>query len=268
MADAISAGAPILHRTRSPWKRVSALSGAISSLSTHMPAMTESLHAKDPRTSDAYYFRIMLRAYERQPAQEKQRLIDQVTRISREEFPEAEVTGFFVLLTNVISSMIRDQWITFGMALVGIGLTMLLAFRRLRYALIALVPNALPILTVTGLMGWCDLKINMGAAMIAAVSMGLSIDSSIHYIRFFLRARGKGRSVHDALAEVQQSVGLAMVFSTIALIVGFSALIVSDFVPIIYFGVLVSLTMFGGLLGNLVILPMLLRLVTRDKNST
>ena len=103
--------------------------------------------------------------------------------------------------------------------------------------------------------------------MIAAVSMGLSIDSSIHYIRFFLRARGKDRSVHDALGEVQQSVGLAMVFSTIALIVGFSALIVSDFVPIIYFGVLVSLTMFGGLLGNLVILPLLLRLVTREKNQ-
>ncbi|MBC8871191.1 MAG: MMPL family transporter [Planctomycetes bacterium] len=237
---------------------------AIDSMQTSMPVFTAALLGKDPDSPKDYYYRIMLRADERQPAEQKRRLIDEVTRISREEFKEAEVTGSFVLLTNLIASVIRDQWLAFCVALAGIGVTMLLAFGRPVYAVIALVPNALPILMVTGLMGWIGLKINMGAAMIAAVSVGLSVDSSIHYISFFRRARAAGKTVRDALTEVQQSVGRAMIFSTLALIVGFSVLCISEFVPTIYFGSLVALSMLGGLAGNLIILPLLLRLVSRD----
>jgi hypothetical protein len=72
-------------------------------------------------------------------------------------------------------------------------------------------------------------------------------------------------TVEESLREVQQSVGRAMVFSTLALIVGFSVLMTSQFVPTIYFGTLVTLTMLGGLLGNLIVLPLLLRLVTRER---
>jgi predicted RND superfamily exporter protein len=314
MADAVVAGAPSLLRTRSRLRRTIILSGAVASLTAHMPVVGESLHGKDPEAAQAaeltqtqtaeepsrvqsgdgsagesadatgdepaaepgdasaasgpWYFRIMLRAVERQPAEQKRALIDQVTKVSREEFPEAEVTGFFVLLTNLISSIIRDQWLTFAVAMGGIGVTMCLAFLRPHYALIALVPNALPILTVTGLMGWLGLKINMGAAMIAAVSMGLSVDSSIHYLSSFLRARRSGFSVADSLAEVQQTVGRAMTFSTLALIIGFSVLATSNFVPTIYFGTLVSLTMLGGLLGNLIVLPLLLRLVSHQQPTS
>lgn len=237
---------------------------SIELMQDYMPVFTSALHGEDPNSPNDYYYRIMLRADERQPAAQKRRLIEEVTKISREEFGEAEVTGFFVLLTNLIDSVIRDQWLAFGVALGGIGATMLLAFGRPMYAVIALVPNALPILMVTGLMGWIGLKINMGAAMIAAVSVGLSVDSSIHYISFFRRARATGKTVQDALTEVQQSVGRAVIFSTLALIVGFSVLCISEFVPTIYFGSLVALSMLGGLFGNLVILPLLLRQVTRD----
>ena len=141
---------------------------------------------------------------------------------------------------------------------------MALAFRSVVLALIALVPNVLPIVVVLGAMEWLGFKVNMGAAMIAAVSMGLSVDSSIHYITFYLRARRAGLNVREALSEVQQSVGRAVTYSTIALIVGFLALCSSEFVPTIYFGCLVSLAMLGGLLGNLVVLPLLLRVTSRD----
>ena len=96
--------------------------------------------------------------------------------------------------------------------------------------------------------------------MIAAVSMGLSVDSSIHYIASFRRACAAGTGWRESLAEVQQSVGRAVVFSTLALMVGFLALCSSEFIPTVYFGVLVSLAMLGGLAGNLVILPLLLSL--------
>ena len=246
-----------------------------------MPVFVQTLYAEDPQLKVAgaqvpggHCLRIMLRARESQPSAQKRRLIEQVERISREEFPPdddspgAQVTGFFVLLTNLIDSMVRDQWTTFGVAMVGIALMMMLALRSPLLALAALIPNALPIVVVTGLMGWLGLKINMGAAMIAAVSLGLSIDSSIHYITAFRRARGRQKPLEDALSAAHQTAGRAMVFSTLALIVGFSVLCISQFVPTVYFGVLVSLSMLGGLAGNLVVLPVLLTAITREKAGT
>ena len=73
--------------------------------------------------------------------------------------------------------------------------------------------------------------------------------------------------MQGALLDVQHSVGRAAVFSTLALIVGFSVLCMSEFVPTIYFGSLVSLSMLGGLVGNLLVLPLLLRLTSRDSKK-
>jgi hypothetical protein len=146
-------------------------------------------------------------------------------------------------------------------ALAGIYVTMLLAVRNMRLALVAVVTNFVPIMVVNGMMGWVGLKINMGAAMIAAVSMGLAIDGSIHYLIAYRRARLRSRSVTEALASVQQSVGRGMIFSTLALIVGFSALATSQFVPTVYFGTLVSISMLCTLFGTLIWLPLLIRWV-------
>ena len=245
-----------------------------------MPKFMQTLRGTDEKNNSGqsdnirqHYLRIMLRSSEQQSSATKTALIEEVQRISRQHFPAttddngetpaAEVTGFYVLLANLIDSMIRDQWITFAVACLGIGLMMIVATRSVSLGLAALVPNALPIVMVTGMMGWLDLKINMGAAMIAAVSMGLSIDSSIHYLADFRRRRREGQSRDEALAAAQQSVGRAIVFSTLALIVGFATLSSSQFVPTIYFGVLVSLSMLGGLIGNLIVLPLLLRMIVR-----
>jgi predicted RND superfamily exporter protein len=271
LADGVVAAAPKdPDRLPDGVRRTVMVNVALRLFARKTPAFAEALHGEDPEQPGRHFVRIMLRARERQPSRQKQQIIRQVERISRQEFPPtadspgAEVTGFFVLLTNLIHSVIRDQWTTFAVAITGIGLMMLVALRSLRLALVALVPNALPILVVTGLMGWLGLKINMGAAMIAAVSLGLSIDSSIHYITAFRRIRDEGKSLHDALAAVHQSVGRAVVFSTLALLVGFTVLCTSQFVPTIYFGALVSLTMLGGLAGNLVVLPLLLKLLTPE----
>ena len=123
----------------------------------------------------------------------------------------------------------------------------------------------LPIYVVMGLMGWLGLRMNMGAAMIAAVSMGQTVDTSIHYIVCYQRARRGGLGVSAALTSVQQTVGQSMIFSTIALIVGFGVLITSDFVPTIYFGALMSLAMLGGLFGNLIVLPLLLSWTEKEQ---
>ena len=222
----------------------------------------KSLLATDPQTGQRY-LRVMLRSRERQPADQKLQLIREVRNLTYDDdwFPESEATGFFVLLAQLIQGVLRDQWIAFAAASAAIGVMLLLAFRSPVYAVLPLLPNALPIVMVLGLLGWLDIKMNLGTVMIAAVSMGLSVDSSIHYLTEFRRTRRGGASLHDALHHAHHIVGRAMVFSTLALIVGFSSLCLSEFAPTVYFGAMVCLAMFGGLVGNLILLPTLLRFV-------
>jgi predicted RND superfamily exporter protein len=238
-----------------------------------MPGFVRAIRGQDPDHPSDYYLRVMLRSRERQSAEDKLWLIGEVERISREEFPiptdgtaQASVTGFFVLLTSLIKSLVRDQWICFLVASLGIGFMMAIAFRSVSLAIIALVPNMLPILVVMGGMGWVQANVNMGAVMIAAVSMGLSIDSTIHYITSFQRERQAGGSVTESLQHSHRTVGLSVVLSTLALVVGFSVLCTSQFIPIVYFGILVGLSMLGGLLGNLFLLPLLLQWQARWSN--
>lgn len=264
LTDALDAGPIKLESLPAPL-RDSALALATSQVQQQLPVIARALLGEDPEHPGQHYFRIMLRARERQPSAAKLQIISTVRQISREEFPEAEVTGFFVLLTNLINSLLSDQWLTFAVATAAITPMLLIALRSIPLTLIAFVPNALPITMVMGLMGWLGFPINMGAAMIAAVSIGLSVDSSLHYLMDFKRLREEGHSMHEVLHALHQSVGRAAVFSTLALIIGFSALAQSQFVPTIYFGVLVSLAMLGGLVGNLVMVPLLLVLVMKDR---
>jgi predicted RND superfamily exporter protein len=207
----------------------------------------------------------MLRARERQPASAKRAIIDQVRAIVAEEYPAGDgrpggdVTGFFVLLSQLVDRLLADQWLTFLIAAAGIFVLLAVAFRSPLVAAIALVPNGLPIFVVLGILGWIGEPINMGTAMIAAVSMGLSVDSSIHYITAF-RRRLTADSQTAALETAHRTAGRAMIFSTLALAIGFLALTTSGFMPTVSFGWLSALTMLGGLAGNLVVLPVLLSL--------
>ncbi len=205
-------------------------------MATAMPLFYGSLFNQDPLDPNQAYFRIMLRSPERLDAAAKERIIARVANIAQQAFPTAEVTGYHVLLARLIDSVLRDQWVAFAAATVGILLVMSLALRSWTLAIAGLIPSSLAILTVFGGLGWLGIRINLGGAMIAAVSLGLAVDASIHYLTVYRRACDAGRSMDQALDEAHATVGRAMVFSTLALIVGFSALCLSEFVPTVTFG--------------------------------
>lgn len=238
---------------------------AVGLLRQQLPQLADSLIGRDP-TDGSTWLRVMLRARERQPAAAKRQIIDQVHSLVAEHFPPSEhlpageVTGFFVLLAQLVERMLADQWLTFLLAAGGIFLLLSIGFQSPVIGAIALVPNTLPIVVVLGLLGWSGSPINMGTAMIAAVSLGLSVDSSIHYTTAFRRRLAHDGTIRAALETAHQTAGRAMIFSTLALVVGFLALTTSGFMPTVSFGGLSCLTLLGGLIGNLVVLPVLLSL--------
>ena len=242
-----------------------AIVGSMALLRRQLPELVEANWNSDPENEGEYWLRVMLRANQRAPAEEKKEAIRRVRELAGQAFsaregrPVPHVTGYYVLLSRLVSSIVRDQWTTFAVATAAIALMMLVAFRSVVLALVALIPNALAVAVVFGAMGWWGQPINMGAAMIAAVSMGLSVDSSIHYVMNYQRARREGDSLMRALTAAQKTVGRAAILSTLALVVGFSTLCQSDFGPTVHFGLMVGVSMFAGLIGNIVLLPYSIR---------
>ena len=229
------------------------LSEALETLQILQPEFECSLY-----NAELGRMRIVLRAMEQQPAEVKLKLIAAVESTAKKYFPDAQVTGLYVLLAELISSLLRDQLLSFAVAATAIALLMSLAFRSLTIGIVTLAPNILPILLVIGGMGLIGIPINIGTAMIASVSMGLTIDSSIHYLTGYIRRTRSGVAHAEALRQTHADVGRALIFANIALVLGFSVLTLSQFIPLVYFGVLVSVAMCGGLAGNLLLLPALL----------
>ena len=169
----------------------------------------------------------------------------------------------FVLLAGLIESLLSDQLNSFLVATGGILLCMTVAFRSLRIGIISLFPNVFPVAMVMGILGWTGMRVNIGTAMITSVSMGLTVDSTIHYITAFERAR-RNQTVTEALNVAHAGAGRAVVFAHLALIAGFLVLTASRFIPLIYFGALLTLSLIGGVFGDLVLLPLLLRWTTPE----
>jgi predicted RND superfamily exporter protein len=214
--------------------------------------------------SERQRMRIVLRAQEQQPAEHKLELISRVEQTARNIFPEARTTGLYVMLANLISSVLGDQVTSALWASLGMIACIWVAFRSFRIAMISLLPNVLPILFVCGFVGWMDIPVNIGVAMVASVSLGLTIDSGILYLTDYLRVRQAGGTHEQAIHETHGGAALAMVLASFALISGFAVLMLSEFIPLAFFGSMVSMAMVGGLLGNLVLLPVMLRWLPCD----
>jgi predicted RND superfamily exporter protein len=252
-----------------------------------MPEFTAAMLTSSQGEDGLRRLRIMLRSPESVSSSAKSKLIEQV-RLTLNEFlarpewkksfgdaepPPSYITGYYLLLAKLVESLLADQWRCFIAATLMIGAMLWWALGSWKLALASLVPNLLPIFLVWGAMGWLGIKVDMGAVMIAAVSVGLSIDGSIHYLMRAARkeesepilnvsenglpAVGRAKISEHQLREAQRSTGLALLVATLALVLGFLSLSVSEFRPTQTFGILTSLTMLGGLVGNLVILPIL-----------
>jgi predicted RND superfamily exporter protein len=252
----------------------------LSFMGAAMPSVFDSFLSEP--TEGKRWYRIMLRSREQNESEARNQLIQQVTdavqsRVTSDAWRSAlasgqaeqitnqrAITGYYVLTSQLVTSMIGDQWRSFGMASILVFLCILAYTRSIPMAVAALIANLLPCAFVLASPGLVGERINMGAALIAAVSIGLSIDGSVHFLAAFGRLRQRGHGVRQAAIHGAGSVGVPLLWATLALVIGFAALSTSEFIPIATFGALVSATLGIGTLVNLTLLPVLVCAWTTD----
>ena len=172
-----------------------------------------------------------------------------------------QFTGMLVLYNNVLQSLFRSQILTLGAVFFAILIMFVLLFRSLSLALIALAPNLLAAGLVLGVMGWLGIPLDIMSITIAAIVVGIGVDDCIHYVHRYMREFPVDRNYRATMYRCHSSIGRAMYYTTLTVVVGFSTLTLSNFTPSIYFGLLTVLAMIAAVVGALLLLPQLIILV-------
>lgn len=173
---------------------------------------------------------------------------------------QAQFTGMLVMYNNVLQSLFASQILTLGAVFAVILIMFWILFRSVSLALIALAPNLLAAGLVLGIMGFAGIPLDIMTITIAAIVVGIGVDNCIHYVHRFKREFPEDRNYLAAMYRCHGSIGRAMYYTTLTLVVGFSTLTLSNFNPSLYFGVLTVIAMTAAVVGALLLLPRLILL--------
>lgn len=188
-------------------------------------------------------------------------LLDIEAYLQEEGYQQDEylLTGMMVLYNNMLQSLFISQAITLGMVFFAVWIVMAILFRSLYVAFLALLPNVLAAFFVLGMMGWLDIPLDVMTITIGSITIGIGVDDTIHYIhRYKKELAAAGNDYLQAMHNSHASIGLAMFYTSVTIIVGFGILTFSNFTPSIYFGFLTGVAMITALFGALILLPHLL----------
>ena len=181
-----------------------------------------------------------------------------------------ELSNMMVLYNNILQSLFDSQISTLGFVLGIIFLMFLALFLSLRLALIAILVNLVPIGLIFGFMGCFAIPLDIMTITIAAIAIGIGVDDTIHYLHRFKKEFERSHNYALAVQASANSIGHAMEYTSVTIMLGFSILVLSNLVPTIYFGLLTMLVMGAALLANLILLPKVLMLIkpfTRPKST-
>ena len=174
------------------------------------------------------------------------------------EGDKVHLSGAMILYNNMLQSLFTSQIKTLGLVALALLLMFLILFRSIKIAFLALFPNLLSAGVVLGVMGWLNIPLDMMTITIAAISIGIAVDNTIHYIHRFREEIVKDGDYYLTLHRCHNSIGYAMYYTSAIIIVGFSILMFSNFWPTIYFGLFTGLAMLIALIAALTLLPQLL----------
>ena len=173
---------------------------------------------------------------------------------------QIHLTNLMILYNNMLQSLFRSQIQTIGFTVLALIIMFLILFRSLKIALIAIFPNLLSCLVILGFMGLKGISLDLMTITIVAISIGVAVDNTIHYLHRFKKEFQQDHNYLKTMFRCHSSIGNAMYYTSITIIAGFSILILSNFIPTALFGLLTALAMAMALLSALTLLPQLILL--------
>ena len=241
----------------------------LSIMYNRLPADIKSILIDPYMSDDGNQVRFSIRVIDSDSNLRRDALLKKIRSDLTEQFdlqPEQlRLSGLLVLYNNVLQSLFDSQIKTMGTVFVVIALMLAVLFRSIPLALIGVVPTLFAAASILGLMGWLGIPLDIMTITIAAITIGIGVDNTIHYThRFVEELTGDGPARGDywaAMRNTHGSVGRAIYYTSITVTVGFSILALSNFVPIMYFGLFTGLAMLLALIANLTLLPLLFAVI-------
>ena len=174
---------------------------------------------------------------------------------------EFKLGGILILFNNLLQSLFKSQILTLGLVMIGIFLMFMVLFRNIKLSLIGVVPNFIAAFFILGIIGMLGIPLDMMTITIAAITIGIAVDNSIHYIYRFKEEFNNIKDYEKTLKTCHSTVGVAILNTSITIVFGFSILVLSKFIPTIYFGIFTGLAMLLAMISVLTLLPSLLLVV-------
>ncbi len=206
---------------------------------------------------------INIRVFESAKGLDRNQLIEDIRAMLVNEHglqaEQVNISGMLVLYNNMLNSLFQSQILTLGTVFIVIFLMFIVLFRNVKLALITIIPNVFSAAVVLGFMGVFSIPLDLMTITIAAISVGIAVDNSIHFVARFKDELALSHNYESATDVATQNVGQAMFYTTVVITAGFLIMVLSNFVPTMYFGFLTAMAMVTALLANLVMLPILLK---------
>ncbi len=206
--------------------------------------------------------RITMRLVDSNPDLRRNELLNKINTDLKEIIKNKETTyqlsNLMVLYNNMLQSLFNSQVSTLGFTIIVLFIMFLILFKSLKVALIALMANIIPISSIFGIMGWLNIPLDVMTITIAAIAIGIGVDDTIHFIHRFKEEFKIDHNYVEAMKRSHQSIGYAMYYTSLVIIIGFSILVLSNLIPTVYFGLLTVVTMVTVLAADLLLLPKLL----------
>jgi len=181
----------------------------------------------------------------------------------------APTTGATSMFTHISMRNIISMLAGTSIALILISLILLFALRSIKFGLISLIPNIIPALMGFGVWALLVGEVSLAVSVVVAMTLGIVVDDTIHYLSKYLRARReRGMSLEQAVRYAFDTVGVALVVTTIVLACGFMVLAQSNFLLNSQMGLLTAITIVIALIVDFTFLPAFLMLVDKDKSET
>ena len=209
--------------------------------------------------------RISLRIIDSQEDLRRNDLINKINFDLKDKFgleeKDYKLAGVLILFNNLLQSLFKSQILTLGLVMIGIFSMFIILFRNIKLSLIGVVPNFIAAFFILGIIGLLGIPLDMMTITIAAITIGIAVDNSIHYIYRFKEEFSKIKDYNKTLKTCHSTVGVAILNTSITIVFGFSILVLSKFIPTIYFGVFTGLAMLLAMISVLTLLPALILII-------